>query len=337
MTPSPEMEIAFAESIRPPVSGGLLETIGNTPLLRLGRLIDDCRFQLYAKMESFNPGGSVKDRPALNIIRQAMARGEVDENTTIVEYSSGNFGIGLAQVCAFLGLKLICVTDARTTKQNIDILRVYGATVDMVTKPDPVSGELLQACVNRVQELCAGLTNSFWPNQHANTDNSLAHRHTMHEIATALEGKVDYLFCATSTCGTLRGCAEYVREHGLDTRIIAVDAKGSLIFSNKQSERIIPGHGAGRPPKLLLPGLCDKHVHVSALESILGCRLLLKREAVMAGGSSGGIISAVMNMAPQIPQNANCVIIICDRGERYLNTVYSDAWVRSHYPDFQAP
>jgi len=330
-----ERDCALEEGVRPPISGGVLNLVGNTPLLQLERILPDDRFTLFAKLESFNPAGSVKDRPAMNIILSALARGEIDEDTTIIEYSSGNFGIGLAQVCAMLGLRFICVLDGRATKQNVAIIKAFGGEVDVVLEPDPVSGELLQACVQRVNTLCDKVPNSFWPNQHANMDNAKAHRNTMREIAVSLENKVDYLFCATSTCGTLRGCAEYVRDNGLSTKVIAVDAMGSLIFSNKQSKRIIPGHGAGRPPKLLQPDLADACYHVTALESIEGCRLLLRKEALMMGGSSGGIISTILKHADEIPDGAICAAILCDRGERYLNTVYSDDWVKSHFPEFE--
>ncbi len=316
------------------LSGGILNAIGDTPLVRLDRLMPDNRFNLFAKCEFSNPGGSVKDRPALNILREAARRGEITKATTVVESSSGNFGIGLAQICARLGLRFICVVDSRANDSNIKLMRTFGAHVEIIDQPDPESGELLQACLKRVQQLLQEIPNSFWPNQHGNDDNPMAHHRTMAEIAKALDDKVDYLFCATSTCGTLRGCAEYIKANHLPTKVYAVDALGSLIFSTQQAKRIIPGHGAGKPPSILREGLWDGLYHVSAKESVIGCRILLKQEAIMAGGSSGGIVYAVLRHAPHIEAGANCVMIIADRGERYLDTVFCDQWVRDQIPDF---
>jgi cysteine synthase len=168
----------------------------------------------------------------------------------IVESSSGNMGIGLAQACRYHGLRFLCVVDPKTTRQNLQSLRTYGAEVDLVTQSDPVTGEFLQARINRVKALLHRIEGSFWPNQYENLNNPALHyRATMHEIATALDGKVDFLFVATSTCGTIRGCAEYARDHGMKMRILAVDPVGSLIFSNVKASRLIPGLGAGiRPP-----------------------------------------------------------------------------------------
>src|ERR1051325_2433408 len=208
----------------------ILSTIGHTPLVRLTRVFPDCPFRLFAKLEGFNPGGSAKDRPALHILREAMRNGVVKPWTVVIESSSGNLGIGLAQVCRYLGLRFICVVDSKTTAQNIRILRAYGAEIDLVSNPPPVTGEFLQARIDRVQTLLQTIPDSFWTNQYANLSNARAHyRTTMHEIATELEGRIDYLFVATSTCGTLRGCAEYIWDHNLSTKIFAVDALGSVI------------------------------------------------------------------------------------------------------------
>jgi cysteine synthase A len=153
----------------------------------------------------------------------------------------------------------------------------------------------------------------------------------MREIVTQLDGEVDYLFCATSTCGTLRGCAEYIRGQDLHTRVIAVDAIGSVIFGGQKAKRLIPGHGAARVPELYQPGLAERCVHVSDLDCVVGCRRLVRQEGILAGGSSGAVISAIEQMRHTIPPGANCVTILPDRGERYLDTIYSDGWVQEHF------
>ncbi|MDF5719762.1 MAG: 2,3-diaminopropionate biosynthesis protein SbnA [Rhizonema sp. PD37] len=310
---------------------GILTTVGNTPLVNLKRVFKDIKFQLYAKLEMFNPGGSIKDRPALNILQQALQKGDIQPGTTVIESSSGNLGIGLAQASAFFGLRFICVVDSKTTQQNIKILKAYGAEVELVTEPDPVTGDFLTARINQVRSLLASIPNSFWCNQYANLNNARAHYQTVDEIVKALNGKLDYLFCATGSCGTLRGCCEYLRSNNMNTKIIAVDAKGSVIFGDQRGKRLIPGHGAGQVPKLFQPGLEDEYVHISDWDCIIGCRILLRQEAILAGGSSGGVISAIAKKAKEIPNNSTCVAILCDSGDRYLDTVYSDSWVKEHF------
>jgi N-(2-amino-2-carboxyethyl)-L-glutamate synthase len=311
---------------------GILAAIGNTPLIRLRRLFDDAPFRLYAKLEALNPGGSIKDRPALAILREAIASGEVGAGTVIIESSSGNMGIGLAQVCRYLGLRFICVVDAKTSPQNIRVLLAYGAEVEVVSEVDPDSGELLQARINRVKSLRDRYADSFWPNQYAHRANPSSHyRTTMSEVAKALDGKIDYLFVATSTCGTIRGCADFIVANGLDTRTVAVDALGSRIFAYHPTQRSIPGLGAGLRPDHLDLDLIDEAVHVDDLDCIRGCRLLLEREAVLAGGSSGGVVAAIERLSSRIPDDAVCVAILPDRGDRYLDTVYSDDWVEQRF------
>ncbi len=312
----------------------VLSTIGDTPLIHLQKLFPDPGPQVFAKLEAFNPGGSIKDRPALRIVEESLRSGLLDRNSVVIESSSGNMGIGLAQVCRYHGLRFICVVDPKVSSQNLSILRAYGAEIDMVAEPDPETGELLPARLNRVRMLLQEIEGSFWPNQYENLDNPGTHyRTTMREIATALNGRIDYLFVGTSTCGTIRGCAEYVRDQGLLTQIVAVDAVGSLIFSDVQGKRLLPGLGAGLKPPLCNDSLIDRCVHVSDLECVTGCRRLVLREAFLAGGSSGGVISAVERLRPELPPQAICAVILPDRGERYLDTIYNDSWVRDHFGD----
>ena len=311
---------------------GILETVGNTPLVKLTRFFQDTKLQVYAKLEAFNPGGSIKDRPALNIIKSRVDAGLIHPDTTIVESSSGNMGIGLAQACGFYGLRFICVVDAKTTGQNLRLLEALGAEVDVITQPDPETGEFLKARIDRVKELCRIIPDSYWPNQYSNIDNSNSHHHTMREIIAELP-ELDYMFCATSTCGTLRGCTEYIKENNLKTKIIAVDAVGSVIFGGKKAKRLIPGHGAAITPRLCEPSSADSHIHVTDLDCVVGCRRLVRTEAILAGGSSGGALMAIDQIKRDLPEQATCAVILPDRGERYLDTVYSDKWVKKHFGD----
>jgi N-(2-amino-2-carboxyethyl)-L-glutamate synthase len=313
------------------MNDGVLSAIGKTPLVRLSRVIPDARFTLFAKLEGLNPGGSTKDRPAFSIIRYAIESGDVRRGTVVIESSSGNMGIGLAQACLYYGLRFICVVDPKTTAQNVRLLQAYGAEVDIVEKPDEMTGEYLQARLNRVKALLNSTDNTFWPNQYSHRYNPIAHHQTMHEVVTELGGKVDYFFCATSTCGTIRGCAEYVRRHELSTRIFAVDAVGSVIFGGVNGKRLIPGHGSAVRPALYQPNVAERCIRVTDLDCVIGCRRLVRHEAILAGGSSGAVLMAVEQVKDEIPSGATCVAILADRGERYLDTIYCDIWVTEHF------
>jgi N-(2-amino-2-carboxyethyl)-L-glutamate synthase len=314
---------------------GVLKAIGNTPLVELKNIFRGGHFRLFVKIEGINPGGSTKDRPAKIIIEQGIEAGLINPGTVIVESSSGNMGIGLAQICAVYGLRFICVVDPKTTAQNMRLLKVYGAEIDEVKEPDPQTGEFLQARINRVQELLANLENSFWPNQYSNLHNPRAHHQTMHEIYTGLGGHIDYLFCATSTCGTIRGCSEYLRARHAQTKVIAVDAKGSVIFGGVKARRLIPGHGAAVRPELFVPDMVDECVHVTDEECVVGCRRLVREEGILAGGSSGAVLMALERYKHRIEPGSTCATILPDRGERYLDTIYSDEWVTSHFGDLE--
>jgi 2,3-diaminopropionate biosynthesis protein SbnA len=312
---------------------GILSAVGRTPLVRLSRMFKDVDFNLYAKVESLNPGGSMKDRPALLMVLRAFESGAIRPGSVIIESSSGNMGIGLAQVCAYYGLRFICVVDPKTMGHNLKLLRAYGAEVDLVREADSATGEYIQARLNRVRELLRAIPNSVSPDQYVNLNNAAAHHETMSEISKALNGRVDVLFCATSTCGTLRGCSEYIRKKALGSRIVAVDAIGSVIFGGKCSKRLIPGHGSAVRPPLFRADLADEFVQVSDIDCIVGCRRLALQEAILAGGSSGALIAAIERVRHTLPAGSNCVAIFPDRGERYLDTIYSNEWVSEHFGD----
>lgn len=313
---------------------GVLSTIGKTPLVRLRRLFDDAGFACYAKLEGFNPGGSSKDRPAAAIIEHGLASGTIDAGTLVVEASSGNTGIGLAQACAYHGLRFRCLVDPKTTRQNIAILKAYGAEIEMVEHPDPVSQELLPAKLERVREILAAEPKAFWADQYANPENSGSHyRTTIREILEALGGAPDFLFVATATCGTLRGCLDYLLDHALPTKVVAVDAVGSQIFSSVRHPRLVPGLGSALRPALCPTATIHRCVHVTDRDCVVGCRRLVRSEAILAGASSGGVVVAIERLRSEIPEGAVCVAILPDRGERYTDTIFSDDWVRRHLGD----
>ncbi|UZD23574.1 2,3-diaminopropionate biosynthesis protein SbnA [Algoriphagus halophytocola] len=305
----------------------ILDTIAQTPLVQLSRL--GTAFQLFAKLEAFNPGGSIKDRTALQLIRHAITHFGLKKGDTVVESSSGNMAIGLAQACKFFGMKLQVVVDPMVNQQTLKILKAYGAGISQVTRPAEEGG-FLQARLDRVQELLEENPRSFWPNQYGNPQNPAAHVQTMREITRDLGQAPDYLFAATSTCGTLMGCAEYIRTNQLRTKVIGVDAAGSAIFSSAPRERKIPGHGAGRKSQFLKEELVHDVVHVDDQECVIGCHRLMDAEAMLCGGSSGAVISALEKYSDKIPRNSKVAIILCDRGERYLDTIYNEEWVKEN-------
>jgi len=317
------------------LSGGILGAIGGTPLVRLENIFGSSHFDCFAKLEGLNPGGSAKDRPSVAIVERALQTGEINADTLIIEASSGNTGIGLAQVCAYHGLHFRCLIDPKVTQQNVDILRAYGAEIEMIEQPDPETGELLPAKLKRIDEILEKVENSFWVNQYASRENSGAHyRSTVKEILRDLDGDMlDYLFVATATCGTIRGCLDYLTDHGYPTKVIAVDALGSQIFSNHKHNRVIPGLGSAVCPQLTPTDGVYRILHVNDIDCVVGCRRLARSEAILAGGSSGAVITALDRMSNEIPEGSTVVVLLPDRGERYLDTIYSDQWVRENLGD----
>lgn len=303
--------------------------IGQTPLVALEELFKDNKkhIDLYAKLEYLNPGGSAKDRSGYNMMLNALQTGKINQDSVIIESSSGNLGIALAQVCLLLHLKFICVVDVKTTESNKRLLKAYGAEIDCVTEPDPETGEYLVARIKRVNQLLNEIPNSYRPNQYANIHNPEGHRPAMEEIIDSLGYAPDYVFCAVSTCGTIRGYREYIQKHDLYTKLIAVDAVGSVIFGAKRGKRLLPGHGAAVVPALYYDGIADDYIQLTDSECVIGCRRLLKREGIFAGGSTGAIVRGIEKYMNNIFSGASVVFVVHDRGERYLDTVYSDEWV----------
>jgi N-(2-amino-2-carboxyethyl)-L-glutamate synthase len=312
----------------------ILSTIGNTPLVNLSRISKQWGFSVFGKMESFNPGGSIKDRTALNMLSEAIESGQIKPGDTIIESSSGNMALGLAQACKFYNLKLIIVIDPKVNAHTKKLLQTYGVKLVRVTRPKQ-NGGFLESRIQKVQELLAQNPNSHCLNQYENPANPEAHIQTMSEIVRDLDHKVDYIFVSTSTCGTLMGCARYIRDNNLATKVIAVDAIGSVTFGQKENVRLIPGHGSGNPSNFLNIDLVNNVIHISDEECIRGCWDLLEKEAILSGGSSGAVISAIEKYSSQIPAGANCVGILCDSGERYLDTVYCKTWLKENFPDLE--
>lgn len=270
----------------------------------------------------------MKDRAAQSMLLSALQDKEIKTGYTIIESSSGNMGIGLAYVSKMLGLKFICVTDIRANPVSIKVIENLGGKVEVVKNIGHHS-DLLNARIARVKELLNLIEDSYWPNQYSNMNNADAYQTMMREIDDSIDGSVDYLFCATGTCGTIRGCSDYIKKNKLNTRVVAVDAVGSVIFGAKPGKRHIPGHGSAIRPALYKSNMADDIYFISDQSAVKGCFELRETESILAGGSTGAIVAALHKHASKIPDNSNIVLIIGDRGDRYLDTIYSNDWLIS--------
>lgn len=327
-SPTTHPDFSLFEPVTRQISGhGVLAAIGRTPLIGLERYLKR-PLPVWAKLEGCNPGGSAKARSAARIITDAMSSGRIGPGTTVIESTSGNMGIGLAQVCVHFGLDLVCVTDRRINRSTLQTMRALGAEVRVVEQPLPEGGDLLDARLKVVETLRRELPDSFWPDQYANPSNPAAHADgTMREIDEALDGRIDYLFVAAGTAGTVRGCIEYLSRETRSTEVIAVDARGSVLFGGERAERLLPGMGAGRVSEIAKTTRPDRVVKVGELDCVVACRRLAAREGILAGASSGGVLSALERLAPTFRPEARCAVILADGGTAYLETVYDDGWV----------
>lgn len=312
----------------------ILDTIGNSPLIKLGNLLPEKKLNLFGKLELANPSGSLKDRTAIKIIDKAISSGKLNKGDMVIESSSGNMALSLAQTCLIYDLKLTVVVDPKLNNHTKKLLKIYGAKLEQIQTPHLKSG-YLGARLKRVNELLSENPNSFWPNQYANENVLLAHQNTCEEIFTVLDNCVDYIFIATSTGGTLMNFANYIHNRGLPTQLIAVDAEGSVLFGGTSNDRLIPGHGSSIPSQLIDHEKIMDYIKISDLDCIKGCWNLLKKEGVLCGGSTGGVIGAIKKYAGKIPVGSNCVIFLSDRGDRYLNTIYNHEWIARNFPDFK--
>jgi N-(2-amino-2-carboxyethyl)-L-glutamate synthase len=312
----------------------VLEAIGDTPLIELTGFLPRGPIQLFLKLEAANPGGSAKDRPAALMIEAAVQSGRLHSGSVVIESSSGNMGIGLAQVCAWYGLRFICVVDSLANPGTLAAMRALGAEIDMVSIAEGRGGNPLAARLARVAHLLATTEGAYRPNQYANGLNPAAHAMgTMAEIDAALDGEVDGVFVGVGTTGTLCGCLDFVASNDRATRITAVDAVGSVLFGGAPGERRIPGMGAGRVPPLARRRWRDGNsrprvLRVTDLDCVVGCRRLARTDALLVGGSAGGVLQAIRACHRRLPPG-KYVAIAADSGHRYLDTVFNDEWVEA--------
>lgn len=283
---------------------------------------------LFAKLEYVNPVGSIKDRSAYWILKCAAERGEICEQTTVVESSSGNFATALAALTHLLGIGFIPVIDPNISGTYEAFLRRFCPRVAKVTKRDDTGG-FLKTRLAMVEHLCATIPDTYWTNQYGNPDAVEAHyRLTAGEICAAFDS-LDYAFIAVSTAGTIAGVSRRLKERYPKIRIIAVDSEGSAIFGGAPHKRHIPGIGSSIVPPLLAAARIDDFVLIPERETIEACWELLMTHGLFVGGSSGTAFAAVKRLAPKITGSRRpTVLFLCaDRGMPYLDTVFDPAWV----------
>lgn len=313
------------------VSTGITSTVGNTPLVRLEHLVEREDISIFAKLESFNPGGSAKDRTAHCLLEAGIRDGLVSTDSTIVESSSGNLGIALSRECALRGLKFICVVDPRANERTCAIMRAYGTNVVQVEEPDPETGDWLIARRNKVADILEENPKAVNLNQYENEAAFDAHSTgTMTEIIEQLGHAPDVLMVAMSTTGTIGGCIKRLQETSEDTHVVGVDAFGSVLFGGKRGKRMLPGYGAGTTPKLSTLVTPDEVARISDSDAIAGARHLARTEGYLPGASGGAVIAALLERAEEFESGAEVVLVLHDSGEAYMDTMYNDEWVEGN-------
>jgi cystathionine beta-synthase len=326
-----------SETLR--VYDDILQTIGKTPLVRLKRLGSSLPCPLYAKIEYFNPGGSVKDRIVVNIIEEAERNGRLKPGGTVVEATSGNTGLGLALVCAKNGYKAIFVLPDKMSREKVQLLRAFGARV--VITPTAVAPEDPRSYYSVSKRLVEETPNAILANQYHNPENPRSHYQTTGpEIWEQTAGMVTDVVIGMGTGGTVSGVGRYLKERNPAIRIIGVDPEGSLLQETWEKGHIpeeahsktylVEGIGEDFLPSTLDFSVIDQVIQAGDRESFAWARRLVREEGIFAGGSSGSAIAATMRYAAGLTPDRLVVVILPDSGSRYLSKFYDDKWMREH-------
>ncbi len=314
------------------VEDSILGTIGNTPLVRLSRIGAVLRPQLVAKLEAFNPGGSIKDRVAVALIEAAERDGRLRPGGTIVEPTSGNTGTGLAIAARLKGYRVIAVMPDKMSREKIDLLRAYGA--DVVLAPTDVPPESPRSYYRVADRLTEEIPGAFQPNQYANEANPLAHyESTGPELWRQTAGRITHLVAGVGTGGTVTGAARYLRELKPELVVVGADPEGSIYSGGLEGVHpyLVEGVGEDFWPATFDPAVIDRWVTVSDRDAFLTTRRLAQLEGILAGGSGGLALHAAITVAQEIEDpEALLVVILPDGGRSYLSKIYSDAWMRQY-------
>ncbi len=308
-------------SVSPPtraIPDNLAELFGNTPMVRLTRVAPDCGAELVAKLEAYNPAGSVKDRIGVAMIDAAEAEGRIEPGrNTIVESTSGNTGIALAFVCAAKGYDLVLTMPQGMSRERESLVRLYGAEVVLV---ESMGG--MNEAVEEARRICRERGNCYVPNQFSNPANPEVHRRTTaEEIWRDIEGKLDVLVAGVGTGGTITGCGERLKERNPDLHVVAVEPKSSPVLSGGQpGPHKIQGIGAGFVPEVLNRDVIDEVIPVDDEDALETARVCARREGVLAGISCGAALWGAIEVGSRPEMRGKRVVVILpDSGERYVS------------------
>lgn len=298
-------------------ANNVTEHIGNTPLIKLNRIVSEDYANIYAKVEYFNPGGSVKDRIALVMIEDAERRGVLKKGNTIIEPTSGNTGIGLAMVGAVKGYKVILVMSEDMSDERMSLLKSYGAEIELTkTKLG------MQGAIDRAEELIKRHQDYFMPQQFNNPANPDVHRRTTaKEILKAMgDDQIDVLVAGVGTGGTITGVGEILKTKNPDIKIVAVEPKTSAVLSGgKPGLHMIQGIGAGFIPKVLNLNIINEIVSISDEDAFNTAKILSREEGLLVGFSSGAACLAALQVAKRLGSGKNVVVVFPDTGTRYFS------------------
>ncbi len=300
------------------IANSVADLVGGTPLVRLNRLTEGIEANVYAKLEYYNPGASVKDRLGYALITDAEERGILKPDSTIIEPTSGNTGIGLAMIAAVKGYRLIVTMPESMSRERRNLLKAYGAEIVLTQASLGMKGAVAKA-----EELAAEIPNSFLPQQFKNQANVEMHkRTTANEIWDDTEGSVDIFIAGVGTGGTITGVSEVIKQRKPELYSVAVEPQESPVLAGgSPAPHKIQGIGAGFIPDIMNTDIVDEVFHVNIDQALVTAKALATKEGILSGISSGANVYAALEMAKR-PENKgkNIVVIICDTGERYLST-----------------
>src|SRR5215203_1509951 len=309
------------------IKDSILDTVGETPLVRLSRIAAGLAPQVVAKVEYFNPGGSVKDRVAMRMVEAAEADGRLKPGGTIIEPTSGNTGTGLAIAARIKGYRVIAVMPDKMSKEKIDLLRAYGAEV--VVTPTDVAPDSPQSYYRVADRLTEEIPGAFQPNQYANAANPETHYlSTGPELWRQSGGKITHFVCGVGTGGTITGVARYLREKNPSIEVIGADPVGSIYSNEEVRPYLVEGVGEDFWPQTYDPSVVDRYVTVSDRDAFLTTRRLAETEGLLVGGSCGLAVHAALEVAAGIEDPAAMVVVVLpDGGRGYLSKIFNDAWM----------
>jgi cystathionine beta-synthase len=307
----------------------VMKAVGNTPLIRLGRIErgEGIRARILAKLEYLNPGGSVKDRPAIKMLEVAEKEGLLKPGGTVVEPTSGNTGVGLALAAAVKGYHCICVMPEKASKEKQDLLRAMGAEV--VVTPTGLTPDDPESYYAVAERLAREIPGGFKPGQYENPANPLSHYETTGpEIWSQTEERIRVFVAGMGTCGTITGTGRYLKERDPNVKIVGADPAGS-IFSDPENihQYAVEGVGEDFYPGNHDPEFVDEVIQVTDRESFLMTRQLMREEGLFVGGSCGMAVVAAVRAARGLPEDAVVVVLLPDTGRNYLSKVFDDGWI----------